>query len=116
MKPFRVNASDVIDGFKTLRPGQIRGISVFTPVVLLANDLADFMDATLERAKLAAKWLAFIKTPNPMQFQAARGVKTEDYKRIEELENALIEYLRPGKKWNSQVAPCPVNRSIRMSN
>lgn len=98
MKPFKVPASDVIHGFKTLRPGQVRGISMFTPVVLLAKDLNDFMDATLDRAKLAAKWLAFIKTANPLQFQAARGVKTEEYTRIEEIENALIEYLRPGEE------------------
>lgn len=98
MKPFKVAASDVIHGFKTLRPGQVRGISMFTPVVLLAKDLSDFMDATLDRAKLAAKWLAFVKTANPLQFQAARGVKTEEYKRIEEIENTLIEYLRPGEE------------------
>jgi lambda family phage portal protein len=96
-KPFRVDAKDVIHGFKTLRPGQVRGISMFTPVVLLSNDLADFMDATLERAKLAAKWLAFVKTDNAIQFQNARGVKQEEYKRIEDIENAIIEYLRPGE-------------------
>jgi len=71
---------------------------MFTPVVLLANDLSDFMDATLDRAKLAAKWLAFVTTSNPIQFQASRGVKTEEYKRIEEIENTLIEYLRPGEE------------------
>lgn len=98
MKPFKVPASDVIHGFKTVRPGQLRGISLFTPVVLMANDFQDFMDATLERAKMASKWLAFIKTMNPLQFQQQRGVKTEEYNRIEELENALIEYLRPGEE------------------
>ncbi len=96
-KTFRVDARDVIHGFKTVRPGQLRGISIFTPIVLLSRDINEFMDATLDRAKLSAKWLAFVKSENPMQFQQARGVKTEEYSRIEELENALIEYLRPGE-------------------
>lgn len=98
MKPFRVPASEVIHGFKARRPGQLRGISDFTPVVLLANDFADFMDANLDRARLASKWLAFIKTPNPLGYQQGRNVSDETYKRIEDIENAMIEYLRPGEE------------------
>ena len=96
-KSFKVPASDVIHGFKTLRPGQLRGISIFTPIVLLSRDIDEFLSATLDRAKLSAKWLAFVRTDNAIQFQQGRGVKQEEYNRIEELENAIVEYLRPGE-------------------
>lgn len=98
MKPVAVPASDVIHEFRTLRPGQVRGISSFTPVVLLANNLYEFMENTLDRSRLAANWLAFVKTPNPYGMQNQRGVTNENGKRIEEIENLIIEYLNPGEE------------------
>lgn len=96
-KSMRVLASDVIHGFKTLRPNQLRGISIFTPAILVAHDLSDYMDAEIDAAKMAAKYLAFIKTADPYSRQLSAttdettGLKTEDF------ENAILEYLRPGE-------------------
>lgn len=101
----RVPASDVIHGFKTLRPQQLRGISDFTCAVLVAHDLGDLMDTELDGAKMAAKWLAFVETPNPADRQQwtnisdeTEGTESGVINKIEELENGIIEYLRTGEK------------------
>lgn len=96
----RIPAEDVIHGFHTLRPSQLRGVSVFAPSVLVAHDLSDYMDAEIDAAKMAAKWLAFIETPDLAGFQGLRATQNtaNTSQMIEELENAIIEYLRPGEK------------------
>ncbi|MBW1712758.1 MAG: phage portal protein [Deltaproteobacteria bacterium] len=94
----RIGARDVIHGFEVVRPGQLRGVSPFAPAVLLAHDLGDYMDAEIDAAKMAAKWLAFVETANPAGFQGVRTEISETGKKIEELENAIIEYLLPGEE------------------
>lgn len=95
----RILAEDVIHGFRTLRPGQLRGISDFAPGVVVARDLADYMDAEIDGAKMAAKWLAFITRDSAMGGGGFPGMTTDDDgKMLEELENGVLEYLRPGEK------------------
>lgn len=89
-------ADDIIHGFETRRPGQLRGVSPFAAAVLVAHDLNDYLDATIDTAKLAAKYLALVTTPDPASFQDLRS-SSEDGQKIEALENAIIEYLRPGE-------------------
>lgn len=98
-KAIRVPASRVIHGFETFRPNQLRGISPFTPAVLVAHDLGEFMDAELDAAKLAAKWLAFVETGDLAGYQSLRAETDPNTgHRVEQIENAIIEYLRPGEK------------------
>jgi lambda family phage portal protein len=101
-KPLRIPAAQVVHGFKMVRPGQLRGISPFAPGVLCAHDLAEYLDAELEGAKMAAKYLAFIEAPDIAAYQTAHGigVNPESGQREDELENAVLEYLRPGEKVN----------------
>ena len=96
----RVSADQVIHGFDMLRPGQLRGVSLFAAGILLAHDLGDYMDAEIDTAKLAAKYLGIVKTPDPQGFQNLRTTTNPDdtSQKIEELENAIIEYLRPGEE------------------
>jgi lambda family phage portal protein len=100
----RVPAEDVIHGFQTLRPQQLRGISDFTSAVLVAHDLGDLMDTELDGAKMAAKWLAFVESPDPASRQQWMNLTDETdsetgaIKKIEEIENGIIEYLRDGEK------------------
>lgn len=105
-KTVRVPAERVVHGFRALRPGQLRGISDFTPGVLLARDLSSYMDAEIDGAKMAAKWLAMVETPDPGMLQQGLPVDA-DGKRIEVLENAIIEYLRPGEKITLASNPRP---------
>lgn len=99
----RIPAEQVIHGFDVKRPGQLRGVSAFVTAVLLAHDLNDYMDATIDTAKLAARYLAIVETSDAARFQRSRTVDGEggdSGKKIEHLENAIIEYLRPGEKIN----------------
>ncbi len=98
-KVTRIPAERVIHGFEVLRPGQLRGVSVFAPAVLLAHDLSDYMDAEIDAVKMAAKYLGFVKTPDIELFQRSRSAWNADSsQKIEEMENAIIEYLRPGEE------------------
>lgn len=97
-KTVRVDASRVIHGFKTLRPGQLRGISDFTAGVLVARDLSTYMDTEIDTAKLAAKYLAFITSADILGRQmSTTTVDDVTGRRTDEMENAIIEYLRPGE-------------------
>jgi len=97
---WREPAENVLHGFQMLRPGQLRGVTPFAPAVMLARDMGDYTGAEIDAAKLAAKWLAFVKSMEPASFQAMRGMlpggqSTESQRDdIEWLENGIIEYLR----------------------
>lgn len=99
-RPMRVPAADVVHGYVMQRPGQLRGISPFAPGVLAAFDLGQYLNAEIEGAKMAAKYLAFIESPDLSGFQDLRGVAPGVAPRNEYLENAVLEYLRPGEKIN----------------
>ena len=94
---FDVPADRVIHGFKTLRPGQLRGISPFVAGVTLAKQLAEYIGAEVNAAKLAARFLAMVETPDPLSRQA--GMSNDyDGDKLDYIEEAIIEYLRPGEK------------------
>jgi lambda family phage portal protein len=99
-KSVRVSASNVIHGFHTLRPGQIRGISSFAPGVLMAHDLSEYLDAEIDGAKMAAKYLAFVKKSDPAgrTSNLVDGTGNDEGKKIDEMENAIIEYLAQGEE------------------
>jgi len=104
-KTVRIPAEQVIHGFRTLRPGQLRGISDFAPGIMVAKDLATYMDAEIDAAKMAARWVGTIETPDMLGRQI--GMTVEDGKKIDTIENAIIEYLRPGEKMNLMANPRP---------
>jgi lambda family phage portal protein len=96
----RIPASYVIHNYEMLRPAQLRGISPFTTAILIAHDLGDYLDATMDVAKLSAKYLAMVETTDVPGFQNARSVNgtgVDQGKKLESVENAIIEYLRPGE-------------------
>ncbi|HBJ74417.1 MAG TPA: phage portal protein [Syntrophaceae bacterium] len=96
-----VPADQVIHGFDMMRPQQLRGVSPFAPGVLLAHDLSDYMDAEIDTAKMAAKYLAFVKTGDPtfrQSFSTTGTAADGTSQKIETMENAIIEYLRPGEE------------------
>jgi len=98
-KPERIAAERVIHNFDILRPGQLRGISPFTTAILIAHDLGDYLDATMDVAKIASKYLAFVTTNDAVAFQMGRTSNDPNSsKKLEEVENAIIEYLRPGEQ------------------
>lgn len=101
-KTVRIPAERVLCKFETLRAGQLRGVSPFAPAVIVAHDLDDFMAAEIDAAKMAARYLAFVESPDLGAFQGNRVTTDDDaesgYDKVEEIESALIEYLQPGEK------------------
>jgi len=104
--PVPISADRVIHGFHVKRPGQLRGISHFVPAVLIAHSLGDYIGATIDVAKLAARFLAFIETPDIEGFQKKRSTQEN----IETLQRAIIDYLDPGEKITFAENPNPGNQ------
>lgn len=101
-KPRRIQADMVTHGFQTLRPNQLRGVTPFAPAILLAHQLRDYLDAEIDGARMAARWLAFIQSPDPAGTMLARGATTDtettSQRLVEEVGIAIQEYLLPGEQ------------------
>jgi lambda family phage portal protein len=109
-----IPARDMLHGFVQMRPDQIRGVTPLAAGIILASTMYDYTEAELDAAKMAAKWLAFIEAPNPAEFQQMLGANKTDMggHRIEEMENATLEYLAPGQKATFAASPNRVTDSF----
>ena len=97
----RITADRVIHDFKTLRPGQLRGMSPFASAVLSAYSLRDYETAELDSQKMSSKWMAFVTAPPSGNWTDNFSGKIEEkqlYGRyVKSLDNATIEYLKSGE-------------------
>jgi lambda family phage portal protein len=104
MKYIRVPAYDA-DGRRNvyhikhvLRPGQSRGISILASAILKLRSIDKFDEAELVRARIAACFAAFIKSPDTYNQAVGRADDTDsDSKGVETFEPGMIEYLDPGQ-------------------
>ena len=96
-----VTSSEVIHLYRALRPGQLRGVPVFAPVLMNERDLADLLEAVLVKAKTEACFTAFVKTtgqtPNSLGKTLQEGVQAAR-RIIERLAPGMINYLNPGEE------------------
>jgi len=83
------------------RPGQSRGEPFFAPVINLFHDLAEYLEAEIVGARVAACFSVFIRKNNPTlgfenrtETQTTGDGRTE---RVETIEPGLIDYLQPGE-------------------
>lgn len=85
----RVPAEWVKHLYEPLRPGQLRGVSEFSPVLAKLRGVMDYDDAVLERQKLANLFTLFITRPNflPEQLVGA-GNSTLTAQQMIDLYNA----------------------------
>lgn len=94
--PQRYPADMVLHGFRQLVPGQVRGLSWFTPVLLAASDFDKLVDAIIMRAKVAAMHAGFIRD------QSASGSpysgETEGPTEEVAFEPGALVHLPPGKE------------------
>ncbi|MFC5738044.1 phage portal protein [Sinirhodobacter huangdaonensis] len=72
--PVRVPAQDMLHIFDTLFPGQVRGLSWLTPVLLKLRDRDEASDAMLMQLKVASLITGFIRDPEG----GAAGFAAED--------------------------------------
>lgn len=103
----RVPARFVLHGFETIRAQQVRGISPFTSGIILADDLRDCLDSTIDRFKMSSRWLAFVQTESPMDWQRQRTRPDEQGRRVIDMESAILEFLKPGESVNINNADVP---------
>ncbi|OYU75954.1 MAG: phage portal protein, partial [Alphaproteobacteria bacterium PA3] len=91
-----VPARQVLHLFERLRPGQVRGVPWFAPVILKLRDLDDYDDAELMRKKIEACFAAFVTGAQDEEtLGRPSSIKSGD--RVESFEPGMIEYLEPGK-------------------
>src|SRR6185503_6542398 len=80
------------------RPGQTRGEPFFAPVINLFKDLADYMEAELVSARVAACFSAFVTKNDPYNSAVNAATSVNDMgQRVQEMEPGVIEYLAPGE-------------------
>jgi lambda family phage portal protein len=100
-KTIRINSERVIHSFKTLRPGQLRGMSDFASAILSAYALRDYETAEMDAQKMSSKWMAFVTAPPSGNFSqnfTGNIQENELYGRyLEAIDNATIQYLKSGE-------------------
>ena len=92
----------ILHVFQTKRPGQLRGVPVFAPVLTLFKDLADYMEAEVVAARVAACLAVFVTKTDAYAgaYGASDGTETGTNKRIQGIEPGLVGYLEPGEAIN----------------
>lgn len=96
MESRRIPAEYIIHAYRKDRPGQVRGVSWFAPVILRVRDFNDFADAQLMRQKIAACFTAFVTTDGT-ETNSADETSDATSMPLEEVEPGIIERLRPGE-------------------
>lgn len=101
-----VPTSELIHLMITKRPGQVRGVTVFAPVLATARDHADFIDAVNVKAKVEACFAAFVLNDDPTASlfdpaQSSPVLSTVDADNpdagVTTLEPGMIKELRSGQ-------------------
>jgi len=93
-----IPADSVLHVYKKDRPGQVRGVTWFAPVMLKMRDLDEYEDAELVRKKIEACFAAFVVSPDGsfanLTETATDPVTSEP---TEFLEPGIIKRLKPGE-------------------
>ena len=92
----------VLHVFPTKRPGQLRGIPWFAPVMTLFKDLNDTVEAEVIAARVSACLAVFVtmNDPNYGAFMGQTETEPSTNARIQSLEPGLIGYLKQGESIN----------------
>ena len=101
-KSNRVPATEVLQIFRPVIPGQVRGASALLPIMQKLNDLDQFDRATLVKQKTGALLTGFITTPNENPLGAA---KADDGTWTASLEPGTIQRLSPGESLSFPIRP-----------
>jgi len=105
LRPERVPAEEVLHIYEMERPGQVRGVTWFSPVIVKFKDFSDFGDATLLRQKIASLFAAFV-TDEENSSDFSGGTKEPPLGK--RLEAGAIEELSGGKKVAFSDPPSPI--------
>ena len=70
-----VAAADLLHVYRVLRPGQARGITWLSPIIVKLREIDIYDDAELVRKKVSALWGGFIYSDNPMTDRSVGGTR-----------------------------------------
>ena len=83
--------------YRRLRPGQVRGLPVFAPVLMTGRDYGDLIDAVIVKARMEASIGLIVKRESSFGGLAAEVQKGADHTAITSLRPGMVEYVRPGE-------------------
>lgn len=107
LEPVRIDAADILHIFEPLVPGQTRGLSRISAVMLRALDLDGYEDATLLRAKIANLLTGFVRDTDGTAAGLA-GAGTQSGSRLDlSLEPGSMVNLPPGADVSFSDPPDP---------
>lgn len=90
---------NVLHLFEVQRPGQTRGVPFFAPVMDYFKQLADYLDAELVAARVAACIALLVETDSAVDSAAyASDEDDSDGKRLQGLSPGMIHHLQVGQK------------------
>ena len=88
--------------YHVLRSGQTRGLPFFTPVLTYFKDLAEYAEAELVAARIAACFSLFITSEASMDVAVNSAYeKNTSNQLVESLEPGMIKHLMPGESITS---------------
>ena len=93
----RVPADRIAHLYRPLRPGQIRGEPWLARALVKLDELDQFDDAALVKAKVAALFTGFVTSPDPDSVVIGEGEPDEDGVVKASLEPGTMQRLRPGQ-------------------
>ncbi len=93
----RVPALDVAHLYRVDRPGQLRGVPWFAPVITRLRDLGSYEDAQLERQRVAALFAAFVNDETG-NIDPAVAAASQAWEMPDDLEPGGLLELPPGRK------------------
>jgi lambda family phage portal protein len=106
----RVPTSEAVQVFDPLRPGQDRGVSIFSAAIMPLNELAAYLDREAMRKNIEACLAGFVVSPEPAPSGFAVGVPgatdPSTGQPVNEFVPGMIHHLKPGERFESgPVAP-----------
>lgn len=91
----------LIHAYAAKRPGQLRGIPFFAPVLTYFKDLADYLEAEVIAARVAACLAVFVTKTDPMGMATGAATGTQQgvsgSERIQSIEPGVVGYLSPNE-------------------
>jgi lambda family phage portal protein len=104
----RVTTEDLLHIFRADRPGQLRGVSDFAPVMMRLRSLDEYEDALLEQAKVQACLAVFVTTGAEAAKAPLAGTRDPETGQVRRsLSPGMIERLRPGDTVTTVSPPNP---------
>jgi lambda family phage portal protein len=101
-----VNASDLCHIYRQDRPGQLRGVTWFHPVIRALEDFNQLQQAMLISRKVAACFAAFITT-NDADSTLSKSDLAAKRQNEMAMEPAMVRYLEQGENVEFAVPPMP---------